>query len=56
METGKKLYDYVYLEDYKHNKIFKDYKEKPVLSNSRESFSKINKDYLGKSHPKFYRF
>ncbi len=56
METGKKIYDYVYLEDWRHNYILKDVKEKPVLPKSKESYSKVNKSYLGKSHPKFYRF
>ena len=59
METGKKLYCYEYLEDYKNdsNNLFVYKKqEKPVLPKSKESFSKVNKSYLGKSHPKFYRF
>ena len=56
METGKKIYDYIYLEDWKHNSIIKDLKEKPVLPKSKESYSKVNKSYFGKSRPKFYRF
>ena len=60
METGKKLYCYEYLEDYKSSGIdnffvYKN-KEKPVLPKAKNSYSKINKSYLGKSHPKFYRF
>ena len=56
METGKKLYCYDYLEDYKNNTFIYKQKQKPVLSKSKELYSKINKSYLGKSHPKFYRF
>ena len=59
MHYSKKLYCYEYLEDYKNdsnNLLFYKKQEKPVLPKSKESFSKVNKSYLGKSHPKFYRF
>ena len=60
MRYSKKPYDYEYLEDYKSSGIdnFFVYKkqEKPVLPKSKQSYSKVNKSYLGKSHPKFYRF
>lgn len=59
MRYSKKLYDYEYLEDYKNDSdnffVYKK-QEKPVLPKSKQSYSKVNKSYLGKSHPKFYRF